>query len=124
MVKGYVQIPGVVFTDSFEPVAKDSAMQTIFAITLYYGGHKNKPAECWIYEVIDVEAAFLEADMDENIFIEWPEGVEEFGYVTEQELQTSCILLDKAMYFTVQAALQGFKKLVQCLAAEYGNDPE
>jgi len=62
-----------------------------------------------------VEAAFLEADMDENIYIEWPEGVKEFGYATEQESQTSCILLDKAMYGTVQAALQWFKKLVQCL---------
>jgi hypothetical protein len=35
-----------------------------------------------------VEAAFLETDMDENIYIEWPKGVIEFGYVTEQELQT------------------------------------
>ena len=73
VVKGYVQIPGVDFTDSFSPVATDSAMRTIFALTLF---HDNKNEnERWICEVIDVEAAFLEADMDENIYIEWPDGV-------------------------------------------------
>lgn len=113
VVKGYVQIPGVDFTDSFSPVATDSAMRTIFALTLF---HDNKDkSKRWICEVIDVEAAFLEADMDENIYIEWPDGVREHNYENEEDIGKYCIQLKKAMYGTVQAALQWFKKLVKSL---------
>ena len=35
VVKGYVQIPGVDFTESFAPVATDTTTRTVFAITLY-----------------------------------------------------------------------------------------
>ena len=41
VVKGYVQIPGVDFTDSFSPVATNSAMQTIFALTLFHNNKDN-----------------------------------------------------------------------------------
>jgi hypothetical protein len=63
--------------------------------------------------VIDVEAAFLEADLEEDIYIEWPDGVLDYGFEDESEVADNCILLDKAMYGTVQAALQWFKKLVE-----------
>ena len=39
----------------------------------------------WIVEMIDIEAAFLEAELDEDIYIEWPEGVEEFGFFSRDE---------------------------------------
>ena len=113
VVKGYVQIPGVDFTDSFSPVATDTAMRTIFALTLY-NNNENKN-ERWVCEVIDVEAAFLEADMDEDIYIEWPDGVLENDYENKADTTKYCIRLDKAMYGTVQAALQWFKKLVKSL---------
>jgi len=72
VVKGYVQIPGVDFTESFAPVATDTSIRTVFAITLY-----NKR---WVCELVDVEAAFLEADLDEDIYMEWPEGINEFEF--------------------------------------------
>ena len=34
VVKGYVQIPGLDFTDSFAPVATDASMRMIFALSL------------------------------------------------------------------------------------------
>ena len=34
-MKGYVQIPGLDFTDSFAPVATDASMHVIFALSLY-----------------------------------------------------------------------------------------
>ena len=107
VVKGYVQIPGVDFTDSFAPVATDTSIRILFCLTLYY--------DKWVCEIIDVEASFLEADLDKSIYIEWPDGVVEFGFESEKETNQNCILLNKAMYGTVQAARQWFKKLIQCL---------
>jgi hypothetical protein len=106
VVKGYVQIPGVDFTDSFAPVATDSAMRTIFAITLYHG--HNKPEECWICEVIDVEAAFLEADMDENIYIEWPEGVKDVNdaVIKLGRLATLWLIIDAKQSYALKIQLR------------------
>ena len=107
VLKGYIQIPGVDFTDSFAPVATDASIRILFSLVLYY--HK------WVCEVIDVEASFLEADLDEIIYIEWPDGVVEFGFELERDTHQTCILLNKAMYGIVQATRQWFKKLIQCL---------
>jgi Reverse transcriptase (RNA-dependent DNA polymerase) len=94
-------------------VATDASMRSIFAITLYnWNAFK---CDCWTCEIIDVEAAFLEGDMEEKIYIEWPDGILDFGFENEKEIKQTCILLEKAMYGTVQAALQFFKKLVENL---------
>jgi hypothetical protein len=53
--------------------------------------------------------------MDEQIYIEWANGVLEFGFETQEPMKNKCIRLEKAMYGTVQAALQFFKKIVQNL---------
>jgi hypothetical protein len=42
--------------------------------------------EKWGVEMIDIVAAFLEAELDGDIYIEWPQGVAEFGYFTEDEM--------------------------------------
>jgi hypothetical protein len=68
----------------------------IFAFVLYY--------EKWICEIVDVEAAFLNADLEEDLFIDYPEGVVEFGFESQETALNNCILLDKAMYGAVQAA--------------------
>ena len=107
VVKGYIQIPGVDFTDSFAPVATDTSIRVVFAITM----HKKT----WTLEVIDVEASFLEGDLEEDIYLEWPEGVVEFGFEDNKVVSENCILLSKAMYGTVQAARQWYKKLVERL---------
>ena len=38
-------------------------------------------------EIIDVEAALLEGDMEERIYIEWPDGVLEFGFETQETMK-------------------------------------
>ena len=107
VVKGYVQIPGVDFTDSFAPVATGTSVRVLFAIALYY--------KDWTIEVIDVKAAFLEANLEEAVYFDWPEGVIKLGFEGTNKVQNNCIRLNKAMYGTVQAALQWFKKLVEKL---------
>ena len=120
VVKGYVQIPGVDFTESFAPVESDTTTGTVFAITLYNHSKdvntnsKDVNAQ-WLCDIVDVEAAFFEGDMDKAIYIGWPEGIEELGYEAKADTENYCILLKKAMYGIVQGALQFFKKLVEIL---------
>ena len=62
-----------------------------------------------------MEAAFLNADLDEDLYIEYPQGVVELGFETEATAGDNCILLDKAMYGAVQAARQWSRKLIEIL---------
>ena len=101
VVKGFVQVPGVDFHHTHSPVAQDSSIKTTLAIAL--------AMDNWVVEMIDIEAAFLEADLDEDIYIEWPEGLAEFGYFTKAEMKGKCLKLEKAMYGCVQSPLMFFK---------------
>ena len=101
VVKGFVQIPGIDFTNTHSPVAQDSSIRTTLAIAMVEEG--------WEVEMIDIEAAFLEAELDEDIYIEWPEGVEEFGYFAPHQMEGRCLKLERAMYGCVQSPLMFFK---------------
>ena len=67
MACGYSQIPGVDFTKNYSPVVNDitfrflSIAQTVF-------GLKTK--------IVDVETAFLYGNLEEEIFMECPPGLE------------------------------------------------
>ena len=50
------------------------------------------------FGVIDVEVSFLEGDLEEDIYLEWPEGVVEFGFEDNKVVSENCILLSKTMY--------------------------
>ena len=95
VVKGYDQIPGVDFTESFAPMANDMTLCTMLVITLMYADGE------WTVEVIDIETAFLEADLKEEVWIEIPDGYEfAFGEIDRARY---VMLLLKAMYGLVQA---------------------
>ena len=74
-------ISGVDYTESFSPVATDTTVRFTIAVTLYCS------RVGWINELIDIETAFLNADLDSDtpIYAEWPEGMVELGFITEQE---------------------------------------
>lgn len=61
VVKGFVQIPGIVFTNTHSPVAQDSAIKIVLCISMFL--------DDWKVEMIDIEAAFLEAELDEDMYI-------------------------------------------------------
>src|SRR5210317_2162293 len=101
--KGYMQIPGVDYTESFSPVVNDASQRLVFALYL------TKENE-WIIECIDVEAAFLEGSVQRRCFITIPIEVLLLGYVTQEEYDGQCIELMKGMYGNVDAALMFFQE--------------
>jgi hypothetical protein len=114
VTKGYLQIPGVDYTESFAPVATDTTIRLLLALALY-----NQDKD-WTVECLDIEAAFLEGDIDEPMYIEFPDGMDELGFVTEQEMHTHCIELGKSMYGNVDAALRFFRTLKEHLTKNVG----
>ena len=65
---GYSQIPGVEYTDNFTPVAHDVSFRIALARMM---------VEKLDSLVMDVETAFLYGDIEEEIFMKSPVGMEE-----------------------------------------------
>ena len=61
-VKVFHQWPGVDFTEFSSPVASGKTIVIVLLITLY-----NKD---WICEMFDVEAAFLNAELEISMYLE------------------------------------------------------
>ena len=114
VVKGYMQIPGVDYTETFSPVASDTAIRLGISIVLYF---QENSAEDWVLESIDIEAAFLEADLNKPVYVQWPEGLVELGIISAQEERETCIMLNKAMYGTVDAPLRFYRTLQKTLTS-------
>ncbi|GJV93371.1 retrotransposon protein, putative, ty1-copia subclass [Tanacetum coccineum] len=65
VAKGYSQIPGIDFTDVFSPVVKHSSFRTLLSIV----DMRN-----YELEQLDVKTAFLHGELEEDIYMEQPEG--------------------------------------------------
>jgi len=105
--RGFMQIPGVDFTESFAPVASDTSIRTLISIFLFML-HISKDE--WVLEMMDAEAAFLNADLGESrVFIEWPQGMVELGILTEHDYKFYCAELKKAMYGNIDSPLRWMK---------------
>ena len=63
--KGYAQIEGIVFEETYAPVAKMEAIRLLLA----YACSKNVK----VYQM-DVKSAFLNGELEEEVYIEQPEG--------------------------------------------------
>ena len=98
---GYSQIAGVDFTDVFSPVANDVSFRIMIICMIL-----------WKLEglIFDVETAFLNGDLDEEIYMDCPNGM-------EHDID-ECLLLLKATYGLVQAARQYFKKFENILTTK------
>ena len=89
-------------------------------IGVYLHYHDLKPQENWLLELFDIEVAFLNSDVENETYIEWPEGVIELGYATEEDRQKYCILLNKAMYGNIDAPLCWMKTFSKYLTLTMG----
>ena len=101
-----MQIPGVDYTQSFSPVGNDTSVRIIIGLTLFN--------DEWTLEVIDVEAAFLEGEMERSMYIEWPAGMVHLGFITGEEQELYCIEQLKSMHGNSDAALIFTSSKVSC----------
>eukprot|EP00980_Cylindrotheca_fusiformis_P022827 scaffold9817_cov44-Cylindrotheca_fusiformis.AAC.1 len=94
----FVRIPGVDFQNSFAPTINDITWRLLLILLLV----NNYDAK-----IIDVETAFLLGDLDEEIFMQAPEGL---GIGDDE-----CLQLLKSIYGLVQAARQFYKFFIAVL---------
>ena len=103
---GYSQIPGDDYTDNFAPVAHDVSFRIALARMM---------VEKFDSLVMDVETAFLYGEIDEEIFMKSPVGMEEIDPGSSSE---DCYQLLKGIYGLCQAARQFLKKFVNTVKQE------
>ena len=65
VAQGFFQIFGIDYTDTYSPVAKFVSIRIFLAISVQLG---------LIIHAMDVDTAFVNADIDEDIWVEIPEG--------------------------------------------------
>ena len=103
VAKGISQIPEEEFTENFSSVINDVTFRIILT-RMILGGLDAK--------VVDIDNAFLNGDLDHEIFMKIPEGYKEcIQYYDEDK----ALKLDKAIYGLVQAARQFWKQLTSKL---------
>jgi hypothetical protein len=83
VAKGYLQRPGFDFDETFAPVARFATIRTLLAIAAGLGLRVHH---------MDVKTAFLYGDLDEEIYVEQPEG-----YVIPSQ-EDLVLLLTKSLY--------------------------
>ena len=98
VAKGYSQVDGIDFTDTYAPVTRLESIRLLLGIAVQ---------KDWEIRQVDVKTAYLYGDLDEDIYMEPPEGYElEKGWVWH---------LKKAVYGLKQAGRQWYKKLKEVL---------
>jgi len=100
VVRGFMQIPGVDFTEVYAPVSKHTTLRALLAMIC---------AEDMEAHHLDIKTAFLNGDLDEEIYMSQPPGFEDGS-------PRVCKLI-KAVYGLRQAPRQWHKKLKQLLNA-------
>ncbi|KAL7570757.1 hypothetical protein ACA910_014388 [Epithemia clementina (nom. ined.)] len=117
-VKGYEQIPGVDYTESYAAVASDGTIRTMLGVSLY---NKSRRRNRVLAKLFDVEAAFLNAPLMETVYIELPELFHEYCESQGIELPEGDLVIQLKMgqYGLVQVARAWVKRMTQILI-----DPE
>ena len=106
VVLEYSQIPGIDYTENFAPVAHDVSFRIALARMM---------VEKLDSLVMDVETAFLYGDIEEEIFMKSPAGMEEIDPGSSPE---DCYQLRKGIYGLCQAARQFWRKFVDTIKKE------
>ncbi|KAH9783149.1 retrovirus-related pol polyprotein from transposon RE1 [Citrus sinensis] len=100
VAKGFQQIEGVNYFDTFSPVVKPATVRVVLSLAVM-----NQ----WIVRQVDVNNAFLNGELSEEVFMQQPEG-----FVDKSKSNYVC-RLHKALYGLKQAPRAWFEKLRGCL---------
>lgn len=98
IAKGFHQTVGIDYSETFSPVVKSSTVRVVLSIVVMQG---------WKVRQIDVNNAFLNGDLIEDVYMIQPEGFSlKDGYVCK---------LNKGLYGLKQALRAWYEKLKSCL---------
>lgn len=95
VAKGYTKKGGIDYKETFSPVSKKDSLRIIMALVAHY--------ELELHQ-IDVKTTFLNGDLEEEVYMDQPEG-----FSTEGESQMVC-KLKKSIYGLKQASRQWYIK--------------
>jgi len=95
VAKGFSQIPGIDYNDVYSPVVKHSSIRVFLGIVAMHDLE---------LEQLDVKTAFLHGDLEEEIYMDQPEG-----YITPGKENFVC-KLKKSLYGLKQSPRQWYKK--------------
>ena len=107
VARGFTQEHGVDYDETFAPTVKVAALRVIMALAAHYD---------WEMEQLDVNTAFLEADLSETIYMRQPEG---YRRPTDENGQEQVCLLMRALYGLKQAP-RYWNKTITTWLVEYG----
>ena len=100
VAKGYTQKPGIDYFDVYAPVARITTIRVLVALASIYKLHIHQ---------MDVKTAFLNGDLDEEIYMQQPEG-----FVVKGQEKKVC-KLNKSLYGLKQAPKQWHEKFDKTL---------
>ena len=95
MVKGFTQKEGIDYRDTFSPVSKKDSLRIIMTLIAHFDVELHQ---------MDVKTAFLNGNLDEDIYMEQPEG---FAKKVNEHLVCK---LKKSIYGLKQASRQWYIK--------------
>jgi hypothetical protein len=94
VIKGYEQVPGIDFGETYAPVSKLATLRLLLSIAAEEG---------WDIDHMDVVTAFLNPEINnKEIYMAMPEGIEELA-LDAQLSKDSIVRLRKALYGLKQA---------------------
>lgn len=100
VAKGFSQVQGVDYTDTFSPVVRHTTLRLLFALSVQLNLDITH---------LDVTTAFLYGILEEDIYIQIPEGFSE----TVEKGQV--LKLKKSMYGLKQSSRVWYKRVEECL---------
>lgn len=96
VAKGFTQTPGVDFGETFSPVIKASTVRIVLTIAV---------AKSWDVRQLDINNAFLNGHLEEEVFMEQPKGFE------DKKHHDHVCKLSKSLYGLRQAPRAWFDRL-------------
>jgi Reverse transcriptase (RNA-dependent DNA polymerase) len=109
VAKGFSQVPGKDFQENHAPVVNDARFHLVLALKVLFKLEAGQ---------FDIETAFLYGELDEEIWMQLPDGYSEYCATFQNKKIYSnihCVKLQKALNGLVQAVRQWWKKFKEVM---------